>query len=403
MRMRVWLATGVAIVVAVALAACGSSGSGGSGGGSGSSGGGSSSGGVIQLGASNAVSGAIGSVCKPVTDGANAWFHYVNAHGGINGSKLKYTVLDDAYDPARASANAHKLVNDGVIGLVGGCGTANEVAAETILKQTGNTMIGPYGDLSQFLSPANSSYFGLFPDYGLQDAAAATFGLHKWGAGTVVHVTENVPGVAAENATGAKAIAAAGGKYQGSIDVDPTTTDYTPTALKIKAMHPDYVLFSTGDAETAQIVQAMHQQGVVPGKAYLTTAATTPTLLADVGKIIEGKFGGVSAVKIEGPGTTQCAGVIKQYAQRTDDNLHGYFGCGVAQIVTSALKKVKGKVTTSSLTTALNGLQNDASAKTLGPVSFTSSNHAGVSSGTVYGVKGGKFVQIGTVKFTEPK
>lgn len=392
------------MLAAGALAACGSSGSSSSSSSAATSSGGASaqSGGTIQLGATNPISGAIGSVCKPITDGANAWFASVNAKGGISGQKIKYTVLDDAYDPARAGANATKLISDGAVALVAGCGTANEVAAETIAKQHGNTLIGPFGDLATYLSPPSSSYFGLFPAYGLQDAAAIKAGLAKFGPGSVVHVTQNIPGVAAENAVGAAATKKVGGTYLGSVEVDPTTTDYTPTALKIKAMHPDYVQFSTGDAETAQILVAMKAQGVVPKKAYLATTATTPALLAAAGSIVQGKFLGVSAVKIQGPSTSQCAQVIQKYASSSDNNLHGYYGCGVAQVVTAALQTIKGKVTTSSLVAALNSLQNNTSAPSLGPVSFSATNHAGVGTGTAYGIEGGKYVQLGAVTYTAP-
>src|SRR5215472_18587796 len=45
-----------------------------------------------------------------VLRGADAYFKYVNARGGVFGRQIKFMYLDDAYDPVKASQNAHQLV-----------------------------------------------------------------------------------------------------------------------------------------------------------------------------------------------------------------------------------------------------------------------------------------------------
>ena len=42
--------------------------------------------------------------------GADAYFKYVNAHGGVNGRKIKYLYLDDAYDPSKTVQLTRQLV-----------------------------------------------------------------------------------------------------------------------------------------------------------------------------------------------------------------------------------------------------------------------------------------------------
>jgi branched-chain amino acid transport system substrate-binding protein len=50
--------------------------------------------------------------------GANAYFKYVNARGGVNGRKIAFTIRDDAGDAAQALENARALVEqDGVFAL----------------------------------------------------------------------------------------------------------------------------------------------------------------------------------------------------------------------------------------------------------------------------------------------
>ena len=43
----------------------------------------------------------IASAYQSVARGADAYFKYVNAHGGVNRRKIKYLIRDDGYDPSR--------------------------------------------------------------------------------------------------------------------------------------------------------------------------------------------------------------------------------------------------------------------------------------------------------------
>jgi ABC-type branched-subunit amino acid transport system substrate-binding protein len=386
-RSRAGIVAGVALV-SLGLAACSSSG-----------GSGGSSSGDIQVGATNVLSGAIASVCKPITDGAHAWFDSVNAKGGINGHKIDYTVLDDAYDPARAASNARKLVSDKNVALVAGCGTANEQAAYTITSKSGVPLIGPYADLSSYLSPASDNYFGLFPAYGDQDAAAIEAGVAKLGTGSVLHIAQNSAGVSTEDAAAQAGAKKAGAQWLGNQLVDPTTTDYTPLALTVKTKHPDFILISAGDAQAAQIILALKSQGVVPNKAYLLTFASTSTLLSTAGSALDGKAISVASPKLNGSDLDSCMNAIKEYASAADANVHGAYGCSVAQVVTAALQKVHGDITSKSLAAALNTLNADSSAPAFGPITFSPTNHAGVTTGTIYTVSGGAFVAQGSTPY----
>jgi ABC-type branched-subunit amino acid transport system substrate-binding protein len=58
-----------------------------------------------------------------------AFFDYVNAHGGVFGRSINYTVLDDASDPASAVSDETQLVsNDHVFAYFDGFGTTEHAA-----------------------------------------------------------------------------------------------------------------------------------------------------------------------------------------------------------------------------------------------------------------------------------
>ena len=46
---------------------------------------------------------------QPVLSGAKAYFDYVNAHGGVYGRKIVYTIEDDQYDPVQTVQKTQKL------------------------------------------------------------------------------------------------------------------------------------------------------------------------------------------------------------------------------------------------------------------------------------------------------
>ena len=65
-----------------------------------------------------------------VAKGALAYFAYLNAEkGGVNGRKINYVVLDDAYDPAKTPDKARELVQDQkIFAAFGTLGTPNNLA-----------------------------------------------------------------------------------------------------------------------------------------------------------------------------------------------------------------------------------------------------------------------------------
>jgi branched-chain amino acid transport system substrate-binding protein len=67
--------------------------------------------------------------------GADAYFKYVNANGGVDGRKIKYIYLDDAYDPAKTVQLTRELVEqDHVLAVFNSAGTDNALAVRDYLN-----------------------------------------------------------------------------------------------------------------------------------------------------------------------------------------------------------------------------------------------------------------------------
>ena len=115
----------VAVLASVAVAGCGSSSS--------SSGGSSSSSssnvpGVtatsITFGSHQPLTGPAAPGYSEIAPASQAFFDYVNAHGGVFGRKIHLIYKDDAYNPAQTVNVVHQLVlQDKVFGIFEGLGT----------------------------------------------------------------------------------------------------------------------------------------------------------------------------------------------------------------------------------------------------------------------------------------
>jgi len=64
-----------------------------------------------------------------------AYFTYVNGQGGVNGRKINFKILDDAYNPAQTVPLTKQLVeNDQVFAMFSGLGTQDQVSVRDYLN-----------------------------------------------------------------------------------------------------------------------------------------------------------------------------------------------------------------------------------------------------------------------------
>jgi len=88
----------------------------------------------IHLGSSVPLSGEA-AIAGNVARGAEAYFKYVNSKGGVFGRRIKFTYLDDGYDPGRAVNNTIRLVQqEQVFAMFSSLGTNNNLAVRKLLN-----------------------------------------------------------------------------------------------------------------------------------------------------------------------------------------------------------------------------------------------------------------------------
>src|SRR5215831_19270270 len=84
---------------------------------------------TVTVGTHQPLTGPAAPGYSKISAATNAYFAWVNAHGGINGRNIVYKVLDDGYNPQNTVTDVHQLVlQDKVFAILNGLGTPTHTA-----------------------------------------------------------------------------------------------------------------------------------------------------------------------------------------------------------------------------------------------------------------------------------
>ena len=92
---------------------------------------------TITIGSHQPLTGVAAPGYDEIAPASNAYFQYVNAHGGIYGRKIVYKYLDDKYDPTNTVSVVKQLVlQDNVYAIFDGLGTPTHLAVAPFLNSS---------------------------------------------------------------------------------------------------------------------------------------------------------------------------------------------------------------------------------------------------------------------------
>jgi ABC-type branched-subunit amino acid transport system substrate-binding protein len=92
---------------------------------------------TILIGSHQPLTGVAAPGYSEIAPAANAYFQYVNAHGGIYGRKITYKYLDDGYNPTNTVTVVHQLVlQDNVYAIFNGLGTPTHLNVVSFLNSS---------------------------------------------------------------------------------------------------------------------------------------------------------------------------------------------------------------------------------------------------------------------------
>ncbi len=386
-RRKLTLGGVAAIAAAVAVAGCGSSGV---------TAGGSTSG-PIKLGISVPLTGAVGSSCGPLNKATVAWFDHINKQGGIDGRRITTDTKDDAYAAARAVTNTKGFISEGVTAVVGQCGSIQPPAQVPLLAPRRIPFLFPFGAVESLFHPVQANTFALLPLYGSQLVSAVNWTFQHRGAGTAVMINTATPDVDATINETRDAVNRAGGRFLATYTVPAGTGDFSPYVLRMRALHPDYVILDQTPQDAARVVNVMTTAQFSPNRNLIgSSAISLSTFLSAIDKGLATRLIATSATLAPVDAqSTQCGRVIR--AAGLEVNGPTLWGCGSAQVITSALLQAGRTVTAASLTSTLDSWTNRNASDIFPPVTFSATNHLGVKQVFVFGVRDDAFYTIDKV------
>lgn len=120
----------------------------------------------VVLGQSAALEGPASALGRDFNLGILTAFAEANRNGGVHGRRLELIARDDGYEPTRAIANTHELLDrHDVFALIGEVGTPTARAVVPIAEQQGVPFVAPFTGAEFLRDPALSSVINLRASY----------------------------------------------------------------------------------------------------------------------------------------------------------------------------------------------------------------------------------------------
>jgi branched-chain amino acid transport system substrate-binding protein len=387
MERRRWAVVWTAVAVTI-LTACGNSGGGQQG----------SSSSPVELGAWLPLTGSIAVHGLAQKAGGDAYFKYLNDHGGVHGRKVDWVVEDNAYDPQKTVAAAHKLIDqDNVAAIAGANGTANTAASFSyVLDQAQVPIINTYGGDATWYTPVKPLLFGAQTLYETQAEILGKWAVKDGFKDILVVHSDPAAFVTVANNVAPGARAAGASVNVRDLSVKFNTTDYAPIVLQVKNMHPDAVVLILSTAELVAYLKQAAQQGLKTG-----VYTYAPNASADVVRLAGADAEGLKSEAFtlppddtSSPGIKEFVAAMQKYEPGTSPDYESLFTWALCKITVAAINRINGTINKDSIVKALEGMSNYDSG-VMPPVTYSPKQHLGATQVQRVQLTGGKWTLVG--------
>jgi len=315
------------------------------------------------------------SLYKTIPAAEKAYFDYVNDHGGVNGRKINFDILDDGYNPAQTVPLTQQLVEQTkVFAVFGSLGTAPNLSIWGYLNQN---------KVPQVLIATGDSYWGFSykkypwtigwqPDY---PGEGKIYG--KYLASTMP--TAKI-GVLYQNDAFGKnyyaglrvGLGAKKGNVVSAQSYDPTQTNVTQQILALKAAGADVLVIFAIPTQAITALVTATKVGWTPSATIVGNVSANRLFLlaaaangANVNGVISTAYTVSSTDPSQAnlPGVKLAKAIIGQYAPSLNTSLaqgdgNVIYGLGAAWTFVYALQHAGKNPTRASFMAALKSMHN---------------------------------------------
>jgi branched-chain amino acid transport system substrate-binding protein len=318
----------------------------------------------------------VASLYKTIPAAENAYFQYVNDHGGVNKRKINFTILDDAYDPSKTVPLTQQLVEQNkVFAVFGSLGTAPNLAIWSYLnnKKVPQVLIATGDSYWGFSAKKYPWTIGYQPDY---PGEAKIYGKY-----IVANMPSAKVGVLFQNDSYGKnyfaglrvGMGAKKSQIVSAQSYDVTQTSLAQQILALKSAGADtFVIFATPSPTITALVTAA-KVGWTP-TTFINNVSANPLFLRAAAANGGAANGVISTSYLVDPtlpanaslpGVALAKSIIGQYAPSLMNSLNAgdsnvVYGLGAAWTFVYALQHAGKNPTRASLMASLKNMKNVA-------------------------------------------
>lgn len=220
---------------------------------------------VIKIGSVSPLTGPQAHLGKDNENGARLAVDEINAAGlVIGGKKMRIDLIseDDQADPKIATTVAQKLVDNGVVGVIGHLNSGATIPASTIYNNAGIPQISPSATAIAYTAQGYNTAFRVMTNDEQQGHVLGQYAVDKLGDKKIAIIDDRTAygqGLADEFAKAAKA---AGAEVVAREYTTDRSTDFMAILTAIKAKSPDLVFFGGMDPQAAPLTKQLKQLGI---------------------------------------------------------------------------------------------------------------------------------------------
>jgi ABC-type branched-subunit amino acid transport system substrate-binding protein len=402
-----WLA--IIVVAAIAIAGCGSSSSGSS----------SSAPGVtatsITFGSHQPLTGPAAPGYSEIAAASQAFFNYVNAHGGVFGRKIHLVYKDDAYNPTNTVNVVHQLVlQSKVFGIFEGLGTPTHTKVVSYLNASKVPDVFVASGCPCWDNGATQPYtFGWQPQYTIEGKILGQY-IKQHFPGQKIGVLYQDDDFGQGGLAGIQAEVPAG-SIVAKEPYQPGVTTLAPQITALKAAKAKVLVDFTVPIYTAIGQITSFTLGYTP-QLVVSNVGIDPTTVGKLLSVVsKGKASGTALIEraitdayipsptdVSNPWIQLFMKVHAQYDPGVPFDGNVEYGMANAYTLVQALQAAGKNLTRQGL---VNAIQNNGS-KWMGPglvpFRYSATDHGGYAGAEMAQLRGGKIVLFGGPLTTDP-
>ena len=350
---------------------------------------------IVRIGQVSPLTGPQAHLGRDNDNGARLALEEINTQGLTIGGKkitLELKSEDDGADPKTATTVAQKLVDEGVVGVIGHLNSGATIPASKIYSDNGIPQISPSATAVAYTASGYKTAYRVMTNDAQQGNVLGNFAVTKLGAKKIAIIDDRTAygqGLADEVE---KAVKATGGEVVAREYTSDRATDFMAILTSIKGKTPDLVFFGGMDPQAAPMLKQMKQLGM-NAKFLSGDGAQTPQFIALAGADAEGALASNPGLPLDTmPGGT----AFKTKFEAKYGKIQNYspYAYDAVYVLVEAMKRANS----TEPAKYLPELPKTDFQGVTGRVRFDAKGDITGGAVTVYQVKDGKWVTLETVQ-----